>query len=180
MDKIPGLVLTLLVLAVVFALMLRSWRRRTRRDHELPISDDALTLGRPLWSGTVGYLATTPVERPLDRLTPPGLAFRGEAELTVAPEGIRLKVRREPAITVAAHRLRGAQPVSWTIDRGVGPDGLLAIVWVTSGDDPVLVHSVLRVQDHTRRAQLSAALTEVSPASTPSPTDQHLPQTEQL
>lgn len=169
MDKLPGLIITVVLAALVFTLIIRSWRRRLRRDATLLVSDPELVLDAPLWQGTVGYVASAPAEQPLDRLTPAGLAYRGDAELVIARNGLRLHVGGEVPVLIPAERVENVREAAWAIDRGVGPAGLVALRWHSRADESggaVAIDSYLRVQDHAERARLVDALAQLA-TSTP-------------
>ena len=82
------------------------------------------------------YVATTPTGDPLERLAVQGLAFRGTARIEVVPEGMVLRVAGEQASFLPADRIVSAGEASYAIDRGVEPEGLVAVTWIANVADP--------------------------------------------
>lgn len=92
-------------------------------------------LGAPTIDAEALYVATTPVGRPLERLALPGLGFRGAAHVEVHPEGVLLRIVGEQPSFVPAAALVGAGTASYAIDRGVEPEGLVAITWTADSSE---------------------------------------------
>ncbi len=136
MDKWPGALLALVIVAVAAWLMLRSWRRRTARDQSLSAYPLPSTHGESRLEAEVLYVATTPIGQPLERLAVRGLAFRGSGRLEVMPEGVLLRIAGESASFIPADRISAAGAASYAIDRGVEAEGLVAISWIARVDDP--------------------------------------------
>ncbi|AWB95633.1 hypothetical protein DCE93_08125 [Agromyces badenianii] len=125
-----GIVVAVVIVAIAGWLMYRSWKRRTVRDeslgsYPLPTDHDAPTL-----ETEVLYVATTPMGEPLERLAVSGLAFRGSARIEVLPEGVVLRIAGESTTFIPVDRLVGAELASYAIDRGVEPEGLIALTWI--------------------------------------------------
>jgi len=130
---------TLIIVAVLFgllALMWRSWRVRTRRDaalvpgHPQPAGD-----ATPLADARVNYVATTPRDRPLERLAIRGLGFRARGALTVTETGVHLALPGEEAVFIRAEAIELLTPATVAIDRAVETDGLLRLGWRLPGAD---------------------------------------------
>ena len=86
------------------------------------------------------YLATSPADAPLERLVVNGLGFRERTTLQFTEAGIVFMGDRylPPA------SITGIGRASWTIDRGVEPNGLSVVNWML-GDDKV--DSYFRLDD---------------------------------
>ena len=130
MDKVIGTLVAVAVVALVGWLMYRSWKRRTVRDESLGSYPVPAEHGAPVVDAEVLYVATTPLGEPLERLAVHGLAFRGSGHLEVLPEGVILRIAGESLTFIPADRLVGAQLASYAIDRGVEPEGLIALTWI--------------------------------------------------
>jgi hypothetical protein len=109
-DKWIGLLVSVAIVGVAAWLMVRSWRRRTRRDESLTSYPLPATLGSFVLETEVLYVATTPTGQPLERLALNGLGFRGAARIEIAPEGVVLRVAGEAASFLPADRVIGAGP----------------------------------------------------------------------
>ncbi|MGH3704580.1 MAG: hypothetical protein ACRDT9_08135 [Agromyces sp.] len=130
MDKVIGTVVAVAIVALVGWLMYRSWKRRTVRDESLGSYPVPAEHGAPVIDAEVLYVATTPLGEPLERLAVHGLAFRGSGHVEVLPEGVILRIAGESLTFIPADRLVGAQLASYAIDRGVEPEGLIALTWI--------------------------------------------------
>lgn len=167
MDRaLPTLLIVALVVAAA-ALMLVGWRARRRRQAAviapLPVPAElgASTVVVDGW-----YVATTPVDEPLERIAVHGLGFRARATVSVHPQGIVLDRRGSDAVHLPATDLRTAGRATWAIDRVVEPAGLIVIGWML-GSTPV--DTYLRLPDRTDAEQLLAAVTDLLPGSAPAP-----------
>ncbi|GLI28805.1 hypothetical protein ARHIZOSPH14_30470 [Agromyces rhizosphaerae] len=165
---IGGIVVAVIV-AIVVALMLVSWRARRRRDagivdHPQPGEPGAVVLEAP-----VMHVATTPHRRPVERLAPRGLGFRAAGRIDVREDGVLLDLVGEAPVYLPADALVEVTTASWAIDRGVEPEGLIAVAWRagTAADhdadtpDDLVVDTYLRAQrvgDATRIVEALSTL----------------------
>ena len=170
-----GLLVALVVVGMAVWLMRRSWLRRTKRDETLSAYELPSEHGAPVLETEVLYVATTPVGEPLERLAVQGLAFRGAARIEVLPEGVVLRIAGEPANFLPAEHLVSAGPASYAIDRGVEPDGLIAVTWIVRRSDaldaaarPARVDSYLRARFPGDSARIIAAINDIA-AAPPAP-----------
>lgn len=136
MDKWVGVLVAVVIVGVAAWLMVRSWRRRTVRDETLSAYPMPTEHGDPALETEVLYVATTPVGQPIERLAVQGLAFRGAAHLEVWPEGVVIRIAGESANFIPAERIVSAGAATYVIDRGVEPEGLVAIQWMVQVHDP--------------------------------------------
>ncbi|WP_448004801.1 PH-like domain-containing protein [Agromyces bauzanensis] len=168
MDKWIGAVVAVVIVGVAAWLMLRSWKRRTVRDETMSAFPPPAQHGDPIVETEVLYIATTPVGRPLERLAVQGLAFRGAAHLEVLPEGVVIRIAGEPANFVPADRIVAAGAATYVIDRGVEPEGLIAITWIVQVHDPELVaphvDSYFRARYPGDSARIIAAVGDIAAA----------------
>lgn len=169
-DRVVPATIVLSLLALLLLGMWFAWRARTARDADVaagrPIPADGI---HPVVTTAVLYVATTKAGQPLERLAIRGLAFRASADLTVATEGVVLSVPGQDPVFLAADQIVSAQPATWTIDRVVEADGLLALRWRSADTD---VDSYVRVIDPTQHTRVLDALSSLSSAPAPAaPTD---------
>lgn len=169
-DRLLPAALVLGLLTLLLLGMWLAWRARSRRDAGVPAGQPLPENGiHPIVTTDVLYVASTRAGQPLERLAIRGLAFRARAELTVADEGVVLAVPGQDPVFLATAQLRSAQPATWTIDRVVESNGLIALAWRSDGTD---VDSYVRVIDPTRHAPLLSTLSALIPApARPVPTD---------
>ena len=156
-------VITVLVLLGVLALMLRSWRRRSKRDAALPAGHPRpAERGRELASAAALYVATTPRDQPLERLAIPGLGFRARGGVSVSEAGVLLELAGSPALFIPADAVDLVTDATWAIDRAVEPGGLLLLGWrlaaAGTAAAPASVDSYFRFSDPADRTAISAAI----------------------
>ena len=168
MDKWIGGIAAFAVVALIVWLMYRSWRRRTARDESLTSYPLPESLGAPALESEVLYVATTPVGDPLERLAVRGLAFRGAAHVEVVAGGLVLRVAGESTTFIPADSLVGASTASYAIDRGVEPDGLVAVTWTPRAADDAdpapRVDSYLRARYAGDAARIIRAVNDIAAA----------------
>jgi hypothetical protein len=161
-DRVLPTVAIIVVLIVVLLLILMGWRRRVRRDRDAGAGyPEPSGSSTPLAEIGALYVATTKAGEPLERLALPGLAFRGNAAVSVSGDGVRIAVTGEPPVFIIASALTGVGAATVAIDRVVERDGLVRISWLTSGG--AAADSYFRVVDPAGRAQLTAAIEQIVP-----------------
>jgi len=158
-DRLLPVLGILAVLLVVFGLLWRGWRIRTRRQkEELGVPEDPpADLGEPTFTEDLLYVATTRADAPLDRVTIAGLGFRARAVVTTAPEGMVLDLAGRGPVFIPKSSIRGVGRATWTIDRVVDTDGLVFVRWVLGTTE---IDSYLRSSDPDR---LVTALRPLAP-----------------
>jgi hypothetical protein len=177
-STIPALLIGLVLLALL-ALMLRSWRARTRRDRDLapgyplPGGDAADTV---LATADAFYVATTREGRQLERLNIRGLGFRARARIEVTRSGVLLDLIGENPVFIPMAAVTELEDATWTIDRAVETGGLLLLRWRLQPqvDAPgQLVDSYFRILDPSDRARVSGSIrTEAAGALHPAAHDE--------
>jgi hypothetical protein len=166
-------IITALVLVSVLLLMLRSWRRRSRRDAALAAGyPHPATAGRELASAAALYVATTPRDQPLERLNIPGLGFRARGGVSVTEHGVLLELAGSPAIFIPADAVQLVADATWAIDRAVEPGGLLLLGWKLNDATPTApsgpaptptgVDSYFRFSDPADRRAISEAISAIA------------------
>lgn len=149
-------ILTLIgVVALIFLGMWRAWRAKLSRSVTLLPDPPPLDLGIKLVEGDTLYVSTTLAGQPLERLAIAGLAYRAKARITVATNGVMIAPRGEHPVVVPATSISSIRAATWTIDRVVERDGLVAITWTTRD---VAVETYLRIVDTNFCAQFTEAI----------------------
>ena len=166
MDRTIPTVIAALVLLGLLALMMRSWRARTRRDAALPAGYPLpTTTSRELASAAVFYVATTRRATPLERLNIRGLGFRARATLAVTEAGVLLALPGEEVVFIPADAVELLEAATWTIDRAVEPDGLVLLGWrlnAPAADTGEIVDSYFRIIDPTDRVSVNDAIRTIA------------------
>ena len=118
----PGIIVVL-VIAVLVTLMIVGWRRRGR---SIDVPAPQRLAGEPAGVAFDGlYLATTLAADRLQRVTAHGLGYRQRGRVVVAPEGIVLL----DDVFIPTTDVASVGRATWTIDRGVEPNGLNTVSW---------------------------------------------------
>lgn len=172
--SIERLLLTALLAVIVVVLLLvmvRSWKRRGRRDQDLTAYPVPASAAAPGLSVPANYVATTQHDLPLERLLPAGLRFRAQGVLHVAADGLTIELDGGAPLFIPAAALRGVSESSWAIDRGVEQGGLCRVSWQMQGGPDAgaapIADSYFRVIDAALRPQLLSAISSILPAATP-------------
>ena len=163
MARTIATVITVAVLLGVLGLMLRSWRRRGRRDAELPAGYPLpVDTARVIASAAVLYVATTLRAQPLERLNIRGLGFRARARLTVTDAGVILALAGEEAVFIPASAVAVLEDATVAIDRVVETDGLLLLGWRLPGREGQVVDSYFRILDPSDRVSVNDAIRTIA------------------
>jgi hypothetical protein len=128
-QTVPALV-TVAIICVIFGLMIVSWRSKAKRQAGIP---EPAAVPRDFVASQEFeglYLATTPHATPLQRITVHGLGFRAQTTVTKGADGFSFGIPGHPARFIPVSDIRTIRQASWTIDRGVGAEGLDVIHWV--------------------------------------------------
>ena len=141
MDKSATAAFVLFFLAVMLGAMALSWwARKKRQSGYAQLEAPPTELGAELGEFAGLYLATTPAGEPLERIAVRGLGFRARTTLRLTEAGLVFIGDR--FIPVAS--IVDVGRATWTIDRGVEPDGLSVVSW-TLGD--AVLDSYFRLDD---------------------------------
>ncbi|HSP52549.1 MAG TPA: hypothetical protein VLO00_06615 [Cryobacterium sp.] len=163
MARTIATIITVAVLLGLLALMLHSWRGRSRRDSALPAGYPLpVDTARELVSAAVLYVATTLRAQPLERLNIPGLGFRARARLTVTDAGVILALAGEEAVFIPASAIAVLEDATVAIDRAVETDGLLLLGWRLPGTGNQIVDSYFRILDPSDRVSVNDAIRTIA------------------
>lgn len=165
-----GALVAVAIVGVAAWLMWRSWRRRTARDETLAAFAPPADPGTTTLEIEALYVATTPEGEPLERLAVEGLAFRGSARVEVHRKGVLLRIAGELPSFIPADRIAAAGTATYAIDRGVEPEGLVALTWLVDDrsepEVPTRVDSYLRCRYPGDSARFVAAVNDIAAAPT--------------
>jgi hypothetical protein len=160
MDRILLTLGTLLFAAVFYALMLKGWRGRLRRQADVPTPPVAAGDARVLVAGTAGlFVGTTSADDWLDRIAVHHLSDRATAELVVADDGVHVVRDDLPVVFVPLASIV-AVSVEQALAGKVVSGGMLVITW-RLGERTLA--SAFRADDHSAHARLRDAITAVLP-----------------
>lgn len=113
--------------AVLALVALYGWRRRiSMQQMTLP---RPIALGSPIKGFNCYYVATTFVNRPLDRVVAYGLAHRGQAFLSITASGVEVSRTGEFSFLIPRTSFIQVGSAAAVIDRAVEKDGLVSIKW---------------------------------------------------
>ncbi|MDH6236878.1 hypothetical protein [Cryobacterium sp. CG_9.6] len=175
MDRAIPTIIVVVVLAGLFTLMYRSWRKRSRRDAQIVAGYPVPTGPETVLAVARGYyVATTPRDTPLERLFIPGLGFRARAEITVTDAGVTLDLTGSRPMFVPTGAIELLTPATWAIDRAVETDGLLLLGWQLAPTQNAngtseagrSVDSFFRIIDPSDRARLVDAIHSIAAEAT--------------
>lgn len=177
MDRVlPGSIIIVALLGLL-TLMILGWRARGRRQSALstaPVPSDEL-LGELRLAVTGLYVSTTTAGAPLDRVTLPGLGFRGRVAVSVFDAGVLIAVTGEPQVFITPARIRSVGTSTWTIDRVVEEGGLVRLDWTLESEQPTPaadVESFFRIENPEQSSRLIEAITALAPPDGLSTPDQ--------
>jgi hypothetical protein len=154
-----GAAVAVLLIAIIFLLMWRGWQRRVRRDATgMSIAQDAAAdFGNivGMWSGL--YVSTSERLNVLERIAAPGLAFRAQACIVLAEQGLVFDLRGEQPTLIPFANLDGVTTSNLTIDKVVERGGLTVIDWrLQTADGTRDVSSFFRLSTAERDSLMSA------------------------
>ncbi|HJC70369.1 MAG TPA: hypothetical protein H9932_11955 [Candidatus Brachybacterium intestinipullorum] len=138
-DRLVPVLLLVLLFLLALGAMAWGWRRRGRRQQDLPELPQPIAGGKaleisadPLRARGV-YVSTTLAEQPLERVVARGLGARSRARITEAADAGRpvLLVDREgaPSFLIPLADVRSLHTAPGMAGKWVGGDGLLVVRW---------------------------------------------------
>ncbi|RGE19581.1 hypothetical protein [Leucobacter sp. wl10] len=160
MSTTTYVALMAVIAAIALIAMGLSWRARARRDTGIEVPAAALAGERLAHFPRTSYVSTTPEGAPFDRLSVPGLRFKGYAAVTVLSDGVVIAVTGEDPVRITAERLRGSGTASSRVGKAVEPDGLSLLRWST-GDR--VVESSFRFASSAEQVAFAEAIDRISP-----------------
>lgn len=172
MSRTAFALIMVAIAALVLLAMWIGWRGRARRHRSIAEHGEAL-MGTVLGAfPDVSYVSTTRIGAPLDRLSIPGLQFKGFADLTLRTDGATIAVTGEPEVHLPAGRLIGSGVASRRVGKAVERDGLSLLKWRAA--DGSEVESSFRFSHAADQLRFADALDQIIPAgSTPTAAGPH-------
>lgn len=155
MDKVPAVILAVVLVAALFTMMGIGWRNRSRRQRDVPGLPAVPELGEAVVGVEGQYVCTTTEGDWLDRITAQGLGLRTSAVLTVYPEGVLITRSGAAQLFIAGNVLTGVRRESGMAGKFVERGGLLVLSWVL-GERPV--DTGFRIRYAAERREVQAAL----------------------
>ena len=139
-NAISAILVVALIVLALGAMALGWWARTKRQSGYAHLVEAPADLGEVFGTFEGLYLATTPADAPLDRIVVNGLGFRERTTLQFTEAGIVFMGDRYLPPT----SITGIGRASWTIDRGVEPNGLSVVNWMLG---ETYVDSYFRLDD---------------------------------
>ncbi|MEJ5915731.1 PH-like domain-containing protein [Pseudokineococcus sp. 1T1Z-3] len=171
-------VLVLLTIPVLWALMWWGWRRRSRRQADVPEPVAAPgEPGEPLLGPREGvYVGTTTQGDWLDRVVAHGLGRRSRCDVAVFAGGVSVALEAGDVLWLPVDRLRRVRRDTAQAGKVVRGEGFVVISWLLGPGDDRPVDSGLRLrreQDADALVTAVAGLLARQPEHHPAPEDQH-------
>ncbi|WP_028267131.1 PH-like domain-containing protein [Arthrobacter sp. MA-N2] len=131
MDKIASLLIVVVLAALAAGLIAKGWRSRLKRQASLGQLPDVPEQLSPAMVVTEGqYVATTTAGDWLDRIAVHGLGFRGNAEVSVHPEGVLFDRAGTGPLFVPAAAVSDCHSANGMAGKFVEKDGLVVLSWM--------------------------------------------------
>lgn len=187
MDRLPPILLLIVLFAVILAAMRWGWRARARRQAQ-PRSGTGLPAPAPLGPGRADdrvllradglYVSTTLAAEHLERITAHGLGMGARAQLlriaASDPAQDRWEVRRTgaPSFTIPVASLTASLTAPGMAGRWIGGEALVLLRWQLGEHELDTGLRLERREDHEAAVRLAAADASraAGPSARPDPT----------
>jgi hypothetical protein len=134
-DQVPGLLTIVLLVGLAWAGMAWGWRRRVRRQSDLPAPPaPPVELGPPALVVEGLYVGTVLADQWLERVVPHGLGARAGATLAVHPTGLRLDRDGSDPVWVPAPDLVAVRRDTGLAGKVTETGGLVVWTWRLGSD----------------------------------------------
>ncbi len=152
---------TLVFAGTFYALMLKGWRSRQRRQGDLPAPPTAPQVPARLVVPAVPglFVGTTGAQDWLDRIAVHHLSDRATAELAVATDGVHLSREGLPELWLALDAVEAAS-IEQSLAGKVVSGGMLVLTWRLGART---LTSAFRATDHAQHARLRDAIMSLLP-----------------
>lgn len=155
---------TVLFAAVFYALMLKGWRSRQRRQADLPEPPAATGDARSILPPVPGlFVGTTSAGDWLDRIAVHRLSDRSTAELLVAEDGVHLVREGLPELYLPFPVIE-AVSIEQSLAGKIVSGGMLVLTWRLGSRS---LATAFRATDHSAHARLRDAITALLPVEAP-------------
>lgn len=167
MTRTGFTILMISIAVVVLGLMWLAWRARARRDTSAlaPLASAQDLTGELVAEfPRASYVSTTPVGAPLERVSFPGLRYKGFADLVLREDGVSIAVTGEKPVLIPASQVLGSATAGSRIGKTVERDGLSLLRWRAdaSGADPRELESSFRLADPREQLRFADAVHAVA------------------
>jgi hypothetical protein len=151
---------TILFAVVFYALMLKGWRGRQRRQADLPAPPVATGTSRTVLPRVPGlFVGTTSATDWLDRIAVHRLSDRSAAHLRLAEDGVHVERDGLPELFVPLAALEGVS-IEQALAGKIVSGGMLVLTWHLGART---LASAFRATDHSAHARLRDAITALLP-----------------
>jgi hypothetical protein len=151
---------TVLFAAVFYALMLKGWRSRQRRQGDLPAPPVATGTSPTVLRPEPGlFVGTTSAEDWLDRIAVHRLSDRSSGQLRVAEDGVHVEREGLPELYLPFGSIQ-AVSLEQSLAGKVISGGMLVVTWRLGARS---LASAFRATDHSAHARLRDAITALLP-----------------
>ena len=153
----------LALLAGIYWLMYRGWRKRATRQRDLPVpasTRPAEPFFDPAEAVEGVYASTTTSGNWLDRIAAHGLGVRSNAWVQVDPAGVFIAREAAPDLFIPATDLCGATLAPGIAGKVTGGEGVLLITWRLGGQELDTGFHPRAKQDRARLLEEINALTK--------------------
>jgi hypothetical protein len=151
---------TLLFAAVFYALMLKGWRGRQRRQADLPEPPVATGTARVVVPRVPGlFVGTTSATDWLDRIAVHRLSDRASGALLLAEDGVHVERDGLPELFVPWAAVEGVS-LEQALAGKIVSGGMLVVTWRLGART---LASAFRATDHAAHARLRDAITAMLP-----------------
>ncbi|GAA2034653.1 hypothetical protein WDZ16_07680 [Pseudokineococcus marinus] len=159
--------LVLAAIPVLWALMWWGWRRRSRRQRDLPAPPAApRDPGAVVLEPREGvYVSTTTAGDWLDRVVAHGLGRRSACEVGVFAAGVSVAREGEDVLWLPADRLLRVRRERGMAGKYVDREGLVVLTWLLGPGEDLEVDTGLRLRRDADADALVAALAAVLPGT---------------
>jgi hypothetical protein len=148
-------IIALVLAAFLGLLAVASWKKR--------VTNQELSFPKPMSAEEVSdgihcfYVATTFLNKPLDRVLAHGLAHRGFADVGWSNRGLEINRRGETSFLIHRESLMDISRRTAVIDKAVEKDGLVSVAW-RNGEIELETHfRIIDVNQQERFMTSSAA-----------------------
>ncbi|MEJ5944684.1 hypothetical protein WDZ17_05170 [Pseudokineococcus basanitobsidens] len=163
--------LVLLVIPVLWVLMWWGWRRRSRRQVDVPAPPAAPgDPGTPLLEPREGtYVSTTTEADWLDRVVAHGLGRRSACEVGVFTGGVSVAREGEDVLWLPADRLLRVRRERGMAGKYVDREGLVVLTWLLGPGEDLALDSGVRLRRDEDADALVVATAELLGRRAPAP-----------
>lgn len=163
MTRPMFLIIWVVFAASIFLLMALAWRARKRRDARFAQPSLGLVGEVIATFAHAGYVSTTALGAPLERIAIPGLSFKGWADVTVLRDGVTIAVTGEHPVEIASSQLRGTDAAGGRIGKVVERDGLSLLRWESGTDsESRTLESSFRFDSPAEQLRFAEAIAEIT------------------